>query len=82
MASAKRLSACPVSSLFENMIRIRPDRLGHAEEPEVSGVTIPRIRIPVNRTQYSVVIEAVKQRIVVLKKWVLMTRLFKERFDN
>ena len=60
------------------------DRLGNnAEELEVSGVTIPRIRIPVKTGRnISVVIEAAAMNYRAKEMGFDATRLFEERLTN
>ena len=66
-------------------IRIRLfDRLGNnAEEIEISGVGIPRIRIPVKTGRnISVVIEAAAMNYRAKEMGFDATRLFEERLTN
>lgn len=66
------------------MIPIRPDRLGNnAEELEVSGVRIPRIRIPVKTGRnISVVIEAAAMNYRAKEMGFDATKIFEERLTN
>ena len=66
------------------MIRIDLDRLGNnAEEIEISGVAIPRIRIPVKTGRnISVVIEAAAMNYRAKEMGFDATRLFEERLTN
>ena len=84
-SAVKDSSQVQLAVYFENYDTHKTfDRLGNnAEELEVSGVTIPRIRIPVKTGRnISVVIEAAAMNYRAKEMGFDATRLFEERLTN